>query len=107
MTLDEIRALVVSVDPSAGHYESAHRPGHSYTVWQEIQRSGLRADNGMPCKSWRFQIDRYTRREDDPVPGRLEAALDADPRVAYSYLVDYEPDTQYIHHIFDCEAAGA
>lgn len=107
MTFDEIRALVVSVDPSAGHYESAHRPGQSYTVWQEIQRAGLRADNVMPCKSWRFQIDRYTKREDDPVPGRMEAALDACPAVAYDYQAAYEPDSGYIHHIFDCEAAGA
>ena len=107
MTLDDIRALVISVDPFAGHYQSAHRPGMDYTVWQEIQRAGLRADNKMPCKAWRFQIDRYTKNEHDPVAPALETALEANPFVAYDYLVDYEPDTGYIHHIFDCEAAGA
>lgn len=107
MTLDDIRALVISVDRFAGHYQSAHRPGASYTVWQEIRRAGLRADNTMPDKSWRFQIDRYTKDEFDPVAPALEAALDADPRVAFDYQVAFEPQSGYIHHIFDCEAAGA
>ena len=107
MTLEQIRALVVSVDPYAGHYHSAHRPGEAYTVWYEVQRAGLFANNVRPDKSWRFQIDRFTKNEFDPIPAALEAALDADPRIAYDHLTDYEPETGYIHHIFDCEAAGA
>ena len=95
------------MDPSAGHYESAHRPGQSYTVWQEIQRAGLLADNKRPCKSWRFQIDRFTKNENDAIAQQLEEALEADPRITYNYVVDYEPGTGYVHHIFDCEAAGA
>ena len=106
MSTDEIRALVVSVDPSVGHYESDHRPGEPYTVWYEVQRAGLSADNRR-FRSWRFQIDRFTKQENDPVAEALENALAAAPAVAYDYLVDYEPDTGYIHHIFDCEAAGA
>lgn len=107
MTLDDIRTLVISVDPNAGHYESAYRGGDSYTVWYEVQRAGLMADNKRPCKSWRFQIDRFTKDENDPIAAQLEAALEACPFVSYDYLVDYERDTGYIHHIFDCEAAGA
>lgn len=107
MTLSDIRALVVSVDPAAGHYESAHDQGEAYTVWYEVQRAGLMADNIRPNKTWRFQIDRFTKTEDDPIAAQLEAALESCPFVSYNYLVDYEPDTGYIHHIFDCEAAGA
>ena len=106
MNLDAIRALVISVDPAAGHYESAWQGTDAFTVWYELQRAGLRADNIRPEKSWRFQIDRFTKTENDPIAAQLEAALDACPFVAYDYLVDYEPDTGYIHHIFDCEAAG-
>lgn len=107
MTLDQIKTLVISVDPTAGHYESAHQGTDAYTVWFEVQRSGMFADNRRPDKSWRFQIDRFTRDENDPIAQALEAALEAAPGVAYDYLVDYEPETRYIHHIFDCQGAGA
>lgn len=107
MTTDDIRALVIAIDPNAGHYDSAYRNTDAYTVWQELQRTGLMADNARACKSWRFQIDRFTKQEADPIAAQLESALDAAPAITYDYLVDYEPDTGYIHHIFDCEAAGA
>ena len=107
MTLDDIRDLVIAIDPNAGHYDSAFRGRRSYTVWQEIQRAGLFADNKRPCKSWRFQIDRFTKHENDAIAQQLEEALEADPRITYNYVVDYEPGTGYIRHIFDCEAAGA
>ena len=107
MTLDDIRALVVSVDPSAAHYDSAHRKTDAYTVWREYQRTGLSADNKRPNKSWRFQIDRFTKTEGDAIANALETVLDAHPAIAYDYQVDYEPETGFIHHIFDCEAAGA
>lgn len=107
MTLEEIRALVVSVDPQASHYDSAKKTGQAYTVWQEYQRTGMFADNRRPDKSWRFQIDRFTPSENDPIAAALEAALEASPFICYDYQVDYEPDTGLIHHIFDCEAVGA
>lgn len=107
MTLEQIKTLVISVDPAAAHYESAHRGTDAYTVWFEVQRTGMFADNHRPDKSWRFQIDRFTKTENDPVAEALEAALDAAPGVIYDYLVDYEPDTGYIHHIFDCQGVGA
>lgn len=107
MTLDDIRALVVSVDPTAAHYDSAHRKTDAYTVWREYQRTGLSADNKRPNKSWRFQIDRFTKTEGDAIAAALESALENNPFIAYDYQVDFEPDSGFIHHIFDCEAAGA
>lgn len=107
MSLEDIKNLIISVDEHAAHYESAYKGQDAYTVWYEIQRAGLIADNGMPNKSWRFQVDRFTKTEFDVIAARLEAALTACPLIAFDYLVDYEPDTGYIHHIFDCEAAGA
>lgn len=107
MTLEDIRALVVSVDPTASHYDSAHRNTDAYTVWREYQRAGLSADNKRPNKSWRFQIDRFTKTENDPIAAAMEEALESNPFIAYDYQVDFEPDSGFIHHIFDCEAAGA
>ena len=102
MTLREIQALVVSVDPSAGHYESASKGRDGYTVWREVRRLGLSCDDGH-AEGWAFQIDRFSKVEGDPVAAALFDALEADDRVAFEYLVDYETDTRWIHHIYDCE----
>lgn len=101
MTLDEIKALVLSADAEAQHYESAKK-GAAYTVWREYQRLPMMAD-GQHQGGIRFQIDRFTKTENDAIAAAIEAALEASDRVAYTYLTDYEPDTRYIHHIFDCE----
>ena len=102
MTIEDIRQLVISADSYASHYDSAHRTGAAYTVWREIRQLGMTADD-LHQGGWAFQIDRFTKDEADPVAQAILDALDADPRVAYRYEVDYEPDTRYIHHIYDCE----
>lgn len=102
MTLSEIQALVVSVDPKAGHYESASQSKTGYTVWREFRRLDMTADDAH-AEAWSFQVDRFSKLENDPVAAALYEALEADDRVAVEYLVDYESDTRWIHHIFDCE----
>lgn len=101
MTVDDIKTLVIAVDPNAAHYDSAERSA-AYTVWRELQTLDTMADDAHQG-GWSFQIDRYTKTENDTTAAALFAALEADPRVSFTYLVDYEPDTRYIHHIFDCE----
>lgn len=103
MTLNEIQSLVASVDANSGHYVSAHRASEAYTVWYETRLLDDMADD-LHHGAIAFQIDRFTKAEHDEIAEALRAALDAEPRVFYSYLVDYERDTGYIHHIFDCEA---
>ena len=102
MTLADIQALVVSVDPAAGHYESASQDKTGYTVWYEYRRLDLTRDDEH-SEAWAFQIDRFTKIENDPIAAALFEALEADDRVAVEHLVDYEKDTRWIHHIFDCE----
>ena len=102
MTLSEIQALIVSVDPLCGHYESAREGAEAYTVWREVSRLHTMADDSHAEEGWAFQVDRFSKREGDAVAEALFTALDADERVAVSMLVDYEQDTGYIHHIFDC-----
>lgn len=102
MTLEDIRALVVSADGFASHYESAVRNGAAYTVWREVRALSLMADD-VHQEGWAFQIDRFTKDEIDAVARAIREKLDEDPRVAYRYEIDFEPDTRYIHHIFDCE----
>lgn len=102
MTLNEIQSLVVSVDPQAGHYESDHREGEPYTVWREKRTLPFLGD-GEHMGGLKFQIDRFTKTENDPIAASLYAVLETRDDVAFEYLTDYEPDTGYIHHIFDCE----
>lgn len=101
MTLDDVRAIVLACDPEAKHYRSEARG--NYTTWQEYERLPYTSD-GVNERGWRFQIDRFTKLEDDPVAAQIEDRLSGMDNVAYSYMVDHEPETGFIHHIFDCEA---
>ncbi len=101
MTLSDIKALAVSIDQNARHYFS-ESTGEDYTYWEETQRLG-RLANDSHEEAWAFYIHRFTKDEDDTVAAAIFAALDADPRVTVSHTTDYEADSGYIHHIFQCE----
>lgn len=103
MTLEEIKAFVLSVDPTAKHYLS-YEKGESYTTWTEYGLSDFNADN-QPAAGYRFQIDRFTKSEKDSIQSAFMAALKSSDHIAFSYTVMTEPDTGYIHHVFDCEGA--
>lgn len=102
MTLNDIKELVIAVDPNAGHYESAYAGSAAYTVWRELRALPFMADDEHQG-GISFQIDRFTKNEGDAIASAFFDALEADPRVAFQYITDYEPDTRYIHHIFDCQ----
>lgn len=101
MTAEEIKAIVVAVDPAAQRYDSA-RKGPAYTTWRTGMTLGFMAD-GEHMGGVRFQIDRFTKDPNDPIAAALFDALEHNDRVAFSHTPDFEPDTGYIHHIFDCE----
>ena len=101
MKLKTIAELIGTVDPAARHYDNPH-DGTNYTAWREYERLGAARDDRHGY-GWKFQIDRFTKQEFDEVAGDLEKMLARTPGIAYTYLVDYEQDTGYIHHIFDCE----
>lgn len=101
MTLIDIRNLLVSVDPNIRHYFTTETE-RDYSFWEEDQRLPMMADD-VHQEAWRFYVHRFTRDEFDPMTRLFFKTLDADPRVAVSETIDYEPDTGYIHHIFECE----
>lgn len=101
MKVRDIQALVVSADPEAKHYTNPH-DGTNYTVWMEYQRIGISSDDESGG-GWRFQVDRWTKTEYDPVAEAIEQTLKNDPGVAFTYMVNYEQDSGYIRHMFDCE----
>ena len=103
MTVEEIRTFVANVDPDAAHYFTA-LDGGSYTVWAETERLGLDADDGYAELGWAFEIVRYTQKEDDEMPQKIEDALLEAPLISFSYRVDSDPETGYILHSFICQA---
>lgn len=101
MTVRDIRDLVVTADPQARHYDS-HKDGSDFTVWMEYKRLGLPGDD-THGDGWKFEVDRYTKEEFDPIAELIEKTLTDAEGVAFTYMVDYEQDTGYIRHLFDCE----
>ena len=101
MTLQEIKDLLIRVDPTIKHYFTTDK-NKDYTYWEETRRLPFIADDQHE-DAWRFYVHRYTRSEFDQIAAQLFSALDADPRVAVSHATDYDPESGYIHHIFECE----
>lgn len=102
MTLKEFRDILLTADPKASHYKSVQAP--NYTVWAEYGANDLIADSLREDRAWRIQVDRFTKIEYDQMVNAIEAALNRDD-ISAKYLIDFEPDTGYIHHIWDCEVA--
>lgn len=101
MILDRFSDLLLTADPDCTRY-GGNRKGN-YTVWREYGRNTLPADNHSADRAMKVQVDRFTKLEDDPVAKAITSLLDSRDEVAFQYMVDYEPDTGYIHHIWDCE----
>lgn len=102
MTLQEIKSLLVQAAPDIRHYFSVETD-IDYTWWEETEPLPYTAD-GVHVQGWVFYVHRFTRQENDSVAAALFALLDADPRIAVSSTQDYEPETDYTHYIFRCEA---
>lgn len=102
MTKEEIRQKLVAIDAGVKHYFTAGT-GKNYTYWEETRRLPFTRDNEHE-EAWAFTVHRFTKDEYDDTADRIFETLDRDDRIAVSHTVDYEPDTGYIHHIFDCEA---
>lgn len=101
MTLAEFRDILLTADPAATHYKAA--ASGDYTRWQEFGESVVYADGARTTIYSNIQVDRFTKTEFDPIVTAIRSALDA-AGIPYEYQVDYEDDTGYIHHIFDCTA---
>lgn len=100
MTVRDIQQMIVQADPEAKHYYTS-KDGRDFTVWQEYERLPFAANDIMDA-GWKFQIDRYTKQEYDPIAEAIERVLNEN-LIAYRYQVEYDPESGYIRHLFDCE----
>lgn len=101
MMLDEFAALLITADPGATKWKGAGTG--NYTVYHPYEIGGLRADGRIVESRLKVQVDRYTRLDLDPIVESLGAAFESTDDIACRHLVEFEPDTGYIHHIWDCE----
>ena len=105
MTVSDIQNFVVAIDPNADHYESEYREGASYTVWYEQGPAEENVGDGEYMGGIKFTIARITRVENDAIAAALYAALDASDTIAFQYKLDFDPESGFILHIFNCEGA--
>lgn len=103
MTLTDFRDLLLTVDPTASHYEPMNQKA-PYTVWAEYGENAMHADNDVTESAIKVQVDYFTRGEYDPRVNAFKAAF-AGAGIAYEHVVDYEREAKLIRHIFDCEVA--
>ena len=105
MTLAQIQTFLAGIDPEIRHYFSAAQ-GDAYTYWEESQRLPFKADDVHPAgdEAWRFYVHRFTKSAGDPMASEIFDELDEHTGIAVTWTVDFEQDTGYIHHIFECEA---
>lgn len=101
MTLSDIETLIGGVDAQARHYFSMST-ADAYTYWEETQQLPLISDDRHD-EAWRFYVHRFTKDAADTVAVTLYSTLDADPRVTVIHTTDYETDSGYIHHTYQCE----
>lgn len=103
MTIEAFAELVYSIDPDAARYEMIGQKGDAYTMFADYDTVILFA-NGRPAGLLhKIQVDFFTRTEDDPVAFRFLRAFAENDEITCTYQKDFESDSRYIHHIFDCE----
>ena len=101
MTLSDIETLIGGIDAEARHYFSMSTGG-AYTYWEETQMLPIISDDRHQ-EAWRFYVHRFTKDENDSTAAALFSTLDADPRTTVIHSKDYDPDSGYFHHIYQCE----
>jgi len=100
MLLADFKALLLTADPLATKYKGALTG--NYTAWTAYARIGVDADNRLAESGWKVQVDRFTKSDSDAVVALIDGVLSGNDEIGVNYLIDYESDTGYIHHIWDC-----
>ena len=97
---DAFRDLLLTVDPEAT--KNKGNGNENYTVWRPYGATGPHSNNRRKVRVWKIQVDRFTKTDNDTIALGILNALEA-AEIPHTYLIDYEKDTGYHHHIFDCE----
>lgn len=93
------KEVLLQADPSATKFKGVG--GDSYTVWTPYSPDRAMADDQQDDFTWRIQVDRFTKKDNDPIVQAIYDAL-SQAGISFEYDLDFEEDTGYIHHIFSC-----
>lgn len=104
MTIEQFVGIVLDIDADAARYQKLRKPtDKAYTVWSDYG-TGMLYANGVPVsKTKKIQVDYFTFTEDDPVAFAFFKAFSENDEITVVHDTDFETDTRFIHHIFDCE----
>lgn len=103
--LEKVKDALLTVTDNVGHYEALTKTDQ-YIVWAEDKEgSSVEGDNYKLEQSIQGTIDYYTKNEDDPNVEAIQTALKAARIAFYLNSVQYEDETQYIHHEWVFEVA--
>jgi hypothetical protein len=104
MTIESFARIVQGIDPDAARYQKLRKPtDKAYTVWSDYGTGTLYV-NGVPAgKTKKIQVDYFTLKEDDPVALAFFRAFSENDEITVIHNTDFEIETRYIHHIYDCE----
>lgn len=99
--MDKLKELLLAIDPEVSKFQGAGKG--NYTVWTPYGENVLLAGNHRREVAHKVQIDRFTMDDPDEIADAIYAALEKAEFVTFDHQLDYEPDTGYIHHLYDCE----
>lgn len=97
--LTVFRNLILEADPNATKFNGVG--GDNYTVWTPYSVDKEMSDDTEEDSAWTIQVDRFTKNDNDPIAKKIYDKL-TQAGIPFDYQVAFEPDTQYLHHIYDC-----
>lgn len=106
MTIEAFAELLYSIDPNTTRHEIIGQKGDAYTVFSDYSTSILYANGRLAGLLHKIQVDYFTRTEDDPVAFQFLRAFAENDEITCDYQKDFEKDSRYFHHIFDCEVVA-
>lgn len=99
--LTVFKNIILQADPKATKFKGDNRNNDNYTVWSPYRIDKEMSDNTEEDIVYRIQVDRFTKIDNDPIAKLIYAKL-TEYGIPFEYQIDFEDDTQYIHHIYDC-----
>lgn len=99
MTLRDLRDLLLKITPSVYHFQADKKVSGNYIVWAECgQSNSILGDNLTQDQSIMGTVDYFTRMEFDPVPNKIQEALNTAQLGWELNVILFEPETGYIHY---------
>lgn len=104
MTIDELKTLLLEIDPALKkyHYMGSEK---SYTVWEPHHQETLMSDNRAEIVTTKVTINRWTNNESDTIAQEIFDALEEANVPLDEMLTLYNPDAGQFRHIVECYVA--